>query len=112
MQYVLRDQRGYTNYYKGVESMKIGMILDTEYPDDARITNQCDELTKYNHEVHLFCLSYKKSFVNNEIINKINVHRYYCNKLTYKLSALANDLSLYSIFLSKKILKFIKNSEF
>ena len=83
--------------------MKIGMILDAEYPDDARITNQCDELTKYNHEVHLFCLSYKKSFVNNEIIKKINVHRYYCNKLTYKLSALANDLSLYSIFLSKKI---------
>ena len=41
--------------------MKIGMILDAEYPDDARITNQCDELTKYNHEVHLFCLSYKKS---------------------------------------------------
>ena len=91
--------------------MKIGMILDAEYPDDARITNQCDELTKYNHEVHLFCLSYKKSFVNNEIINRINVHRYYCNKLTYKLSALANDLSLYSIFLSKKILEFIKNSE-
>ena len=90
--------------------MKIGMILDAEYPDDARITNQCDELTKYNHEVHLFCLSYKKSFVNNEIINKINVHRYYCSKLTYKLSALANDLSLYSIFLSKKILKFIENS--
>ena len=91
--------------------MKIGMILDAEYPDDARITNQCDELTKYNHEVHLFCLSYKKSFVNNETIKKINVHRYYCNKLTYKLSALANDLSLYSVFLSKKILKFIKNSE-
>ena len=34
--------------------MKIGMILDAEYPDDARITNQCDELTKYNHEVHYF----------------------------------------------------------
>ena len=86
------------------------MILDAEYPDDARITNQCDELTKYNHEVHLFCLSYKKSFVNSERIKKINVHRFYCNKLTYKLSALANDLSLYSIFLSKKILKFIENS--
>ena len=90
--------------------MKIGMILDAEYPDDARITNQCDELTKYNHEVHLFCLSYKKQYVNNELINKINVHRYYCNKLTHKLSALANDLSLYSVILSKKILKFIENS--
>ena len=42
--------------------MKIGMILDAEYPDDARITNQCDELTKQNHEIHLFCLSYKKIY--------------------------------------------------
>ena len=33
--------------------MKIGMILDAEYPDDARITNQCDELTKYLSLIHI-----------------------------------------------------------
>ena len=78
--------------------MKIGMILDSTYPDDARVTNECAELLKNKHEIHLFCLSFKKPFVKNEIINQINVHRYYCSKLTYKLSALANDISLYVNF--------------
>ena len=66
--------------------MKIGMILDSVYPDDARITNQCDELIKKNHEIHLFCLSFNRVFIENEVINKINIHRYYCSKITYKLS--------------------------
>ena len=86
------------------------MILDSQYPDDARITNQCQELLKYNHEIHLFCLSFKKPFVKNEIINQINVHRYYCSKLTYKLSALANDVSLYGIILKNNIKDFVENT--
>ena len=86
------------------------MILDSQYPDDARITNQCQELLKYNHEIHLFCLSFKKPFVKNEIINQINVHRYYCSKLTYKLSALANDVSLYGSILKNNIKGFVENT--
>ena len=86
------------------------MILDSQYPDDARITNQCQELLKYNHEIHLFCLSFKKPFVKNEIINQINVHRYYCSKLTYKLSALANDVSLYGSILKNNIKDFVENT--
>ena len=86
------------------------MILDSQYPDDARITNQCQELLKYNHEIHLFCLSFKKPFVKNEIINQINVHRYYCSKLTYKLSALANDVSLYGSVLKNNIEGFVENT--
>ena len=91
--------------------MKIGMILDSTYPDDARVTNECAELLKNKHEIHLFCLSFKKPFVKNEIINKINIHRYYCSKLTYKLSALANDISLYGNNLKNKLIDFIENSE-
>ena len=91
--------------------MKIGMILDSSYPDDARITNECAELIKKKHEIHLFCLSFKKPFVKNEIINQINVHRYHCSKLTYKLSALANDISLYGNILKNKLVDFIKKSE-
>ena len=91
--------------------MKIGMILDSAYPDDARVTNECTELLKNKHEIHLFCLSFKKDFVKNEIINQINVHRYYCSKLTYKLSALANDISLYGNILKNKLNDFIKKSE-
>ena len=91
--------------------MKIGMILDSVYPDDARITNQCDELIKKNHEIHLFCLSYSHGFIENEVINKINIHRYYCSKITYKLSALANDINLYNNILKNKIIDFIRKTK-
>ena len=87
------------------------MILDSSYPDDARITNECAELIKKKHEIHLFCLSFKKPFVKNEIINQINVHRYHCSKLTYKLSALANDIGLYGFILKNKIRDFVENSD-
>ena len=91
--------------------MKIGMILDSVYPDDARITNQCDELIKKNHEIHLFCLSFNNVFIENEVINKINIHRYYCSKITYKLSALANDINLYNNILKNKIIDFIRKTK-
>ena len=91
--------------------MKIGMILDSTYPDDARVTNECAELLKNKHEIHLFCLSFKKPFVKNEVINQINVHRYHCSKLTYKLSALANDIGLYGFILKNKIRDFVENSD-
>ena len=91
--------------------MKIGMILDSVYPDDARITNQCDELIKKNHEIHLFCLSFNQVFIENEIIDKINIHRYYCSKITYKLSALANDINLYNNILKNKIIDFIRKTK-
>ena len=91
--------------------MKIGMILDSTYPDDARVTNECAELLKNKHEIHLFCLCFKKPFVKNEVINQINVHRYHCSKLIYKLSALANDIGLYGVILKNKIKDFVENSE-
>lgn len=83
--------------------MRIGMILDAEYPNDARISNECESLIKAGHEIFLFCLSYNKSFIRQEIINQINVRRYFCSKISYKLSALANDLSLYSNIMFSKI---------
>ena len=91
--------------------MKIGMILDSTYPDDARVTNECAELLKNKHEIHLFCLCFKKPFVKNEVVNQINVHRYHCSKLTYKLSALANDIGLYGFILKNKIRDFVENSD-
>ena len=66
--------------------MRIGMILDAEYPNDARISNECESLIKAGHEIFLFCLSYNKSFIRQEIINQINVRRYFCSKISYKLS--------------------------
>ena len=70
--------------------MRIGMILDAEYPNDARISNECESLIKAGHEIFLFCLSYNKSFIRQEIINQINEEKngktiflffYYCEPL-------------------------------
>ena len=91
--------------------MRIGMILDAEYPNDARISNECESLIKAGHEIFLFCLSYNKSFIRKEIINQINVRRYFCSKISYKLSALANDLSLYSNIMFSKIHDFVVTND-
>ena len=87
------------------------MILDAIYPSDARVTNECEELIKNGHEIYLFCLSYQKDYIKNEIINDIKVRRYYCSSFIYKLSALANDFPFYSILMKSKIKDFVlKNS--
>ena len=36
------------------------MILDAPFPDDARVSNESDELIKRWHEIFLFCISYKQ----------------------------------------------------
>ena len=90
--------------------MKIGMILDAPYPIDPRVTNEAKALISSGNEVFLFCLSYDKTFKKNEVINGINVFRFYCSWLTYKLSALAYTFPFYKWIMSKKIIKFIKES--
>ena len=90
--------------------MKLGMILDAPFPDDARVSNECDELIKSGHEIFLFCLSYKKKFQKIEVYNGINIRRYFCSKIVYKSSALANDLPFYTIKMKKKIRHFVVNN--
>ena len=90
--------------------MKLGMILDAPFPDDARVSNECDELIKSGHEIFLFCLSYKKKFQKIEVYNGINIRRYFCSKIAYKSSALANDLPFYTIKMKKKIRHFVVNN--
>ena len=43
--------------------MRIGMILDAPFPDDARVSNECDEIIKRGHEIFLFCLSNKQKLL-------------------------------------------------
>ena len=91
--------------------MRIGMILDAPFPDDARVSNECDELIKRGHEIFLFCLSYKQKFLKEEVYDGINIRRYFCSKLVYKSSALANDLPFYNMNMAKKIRHFVKNNQ-
>ncbi|MGY8945619.1 MAG: glycosyltransferase [Flavobacteriales bacterium] len=90
--------------------MKIGMILDAPYPPDPRVTNEAKALIKSGNEISLFCLSFKKPFIKREVINGINIERFYCSWITFKLSALAYTFPFYKWIMSKKIKFFIKSN--
>ncbi len=84
------------------------MILDNDFPPDPRVENEARVLIDAGMEVHLFAFSYSKDFVKQEIYKGIQVHRYYCGKLLYKLSALAYTFPFYHILLKKPIAEFIR----
>ena len=87
--------------------MRIGMILDAVFPPDPRVENEAISLIEAGHVVFLFCLHYGNQ-KQCEIINGIHVKRYVSNKIEYKLSALAYTIPLYTIFMKRKIINFIK----
>ncbi len=88
--------------------MKIGMILDAEFPPDPRVENEAISLVNSGFEVYLFCLSYNDSL--DEDYKGIHICRYPTNKLIYKLSALAYTIPFYTNIMSKKIEDFIKKT--
>ena len=90
--------------------MRIGMILDAPYPTDPRVTHEAEALLEAGHEVFLFCFSFEKKHIPNESVLNIEVRRYYCSKLLYKLSALAYSIPFYKICVAKKIRHFIKSN--
>ena len=90
--------------------MKIGMILDAPFPIDPRVSNEASALISAGHEVYLFCLSYSKKFIKKEVIDSINIRRYYCSKLNYKFSALAYTFPYYKINMSRKINNFLNSN--
>ena len=90
--------------------MKIGMILDAPFPIDPRVSNEASALISAGHEVYLFCLSYSKKLIKKEVIDSINIRRYYCSKLTYKFSALAYTFPYYKINMSRKINNFLNSN--
>jgi glycosyltransferase involved in cell wall biosynthesis len=89
--------------------MKIGMLLETTYPPDARIDNEASFLINQGHEVHLFNLNYKK-LPEREEIRQMKIYRYAASKLIYKLSALAYDWPFYHQLIKNKIAAFIEES--
>ena len=86
--------------------MKIGMILDQEFPPDPRVQNEAISLIKAGHEVFLFCLHYG-SKKQKENIEEIQVRRYFSTNLEYKLSALAYTFPFYKLLMFSKIEHFI-----
>ena len=54
--------------------MKIGMVLQADFPPDIRVEKEAQSLLKAGHEVHLLCRNRQKKTVD-EIIDGIHVHR-------------------------------------
>ena len=90
--------------------MRIGMILDAPFPIDPRVSNEASALISAGHDIYLFCLSYSKEFIEKEVIDSINIRRYYCSRLTYKFSALAYTVPFYKIVMSRKINNFLNTN--
>lgn len=90
--------------------MRIGMILDQQFPPDPRVENEAIALINAGHEVFLFCLDFSGSS-KNEVYKGVQVRRYASNSFQYKLSALAYDFPLYFFFMKKRIKHFIESTK-
>jgi glycosyltransferase involved in cell wall biosynthesis len=87
--------------------MRIGMILDSDFPPDSRVENEAISLINAGHDVYLFSLSYKSFEKQKENINGIEVRRYKANSLIYKLSAIAYPFPFYHWLLVTNLRDFI-----
>jgi len=87
-------------------ALRIGMILDTDFPPDSRVESEAVSLVEEGFEVYLFSLSFKNR-KKQENIRGIKVIRYPASKITYKLSALAYSIPLYHNIVAKKISHFL-----
>lgn len=91
--------------------MRIGMILDSDFPPDSRVENEAVSLIKAGHEVFLFSLSYRNFTSRKENINGIEVRRYKASRLIYKLSAIAYPYPLYHWMLLSMLRDFVQENE-
>lgn len=91
--------------------MKIGMILESDFPPDPRVENEAISLIEAGNVVFLLCLSFKNIRLN-EIINGINVHRFYLKREFYKkLRVLILNFPLYNMLWKNKIIEFVKKQK-
>lgn len=90
--------------------MRIGMILDADFPPDPRVENEAVTLIEKGFEVFLFCFDYSGQAIKTEEIKGIQVRRYYCSPLVYKLSAWAYTFPFYHWVTQKWIAHFLKEN--
>lgn len=93
------------------EFMRIGMILDDTFPPDARVENEAVTLVKEGHEVFLYCHDYEGDKPKEEVIQGIEVRRYFVPQIIYKLSALAYTLPLYHLHQKRVIREFLTTNQ-
>jgi glycosyltransferase involved in cell wall biosynthesis len=87
--------------------MKIGMVLDREFPPDDRVEKEARSLINAGHQVYLLCFRFGKE-ATQESYRNINVQRVYMPKFLFKkLSPLILTFPFYHWYWKVKIRRFI-----
>jgi len=89
--------------------MRIGMILDKEFPPDERVENEALILLEGGHEVYVLCYGYSRSQTKIENYRGIVIQRIPTSKCLIKRLRVFQhpSLNLYKNFWERKVKKFV-----
>ncbi len=89
--------------------MRIGFVVDNEYNNDPRVSNEAKALQRAGFDVHVLCFNFG-GYQSDEPVNGIQVHRVYMPKrLKNILFGIVNTIPLYHYYWRNKIINFIRN---
>src|SRR5690625_2535277 len=95
--------------------MRIGMIMDTPFPPDARVENEARTLIGAGHEVVLFTVDYPGGVhpagvsMTRDAFEGIRIVRHSGSRLMYKLSALVYSVPFWRWWITPHISRFIES---
>jgi glycosyltransferase involved in cell wall biosynthesis len=91
--------------------MRIGLIVDNEYNNDPRVSNEAKALHRAGFNVKVLCFNYG-SYKNKESVDGVSVTRVKINKkLKNFLFGIMNSLPVYHYFWKNKIVRFIRREK-
>lgn len=91
--------------------MRVGMILDNQYPPDPRVENEADRLIQAGHEVVLFCLDYDNIKPKQEVLNGVKVCRVRLHPFLEKFSILSYSIPVFPIILLFPLWRFLNQED-
>lgn len=93
-----------------MSKIKIGMLLDVEFPPDLRVENEMRSLAAAGYDVHLLCYDFSGTKPPTEIFDEnIAVHRFQISKNFHnKFNVVALSFPIYFHFWTKQAAKFVE----
>ncbi len=89
--------------------MRIGMIMDTPFPPDARVENEAITLVDNGYEVYLFHIDYEGRPAREEY-EGVQIYRVKGSRFLYKMSALAYTVPYFRWSVQGEIRRFIQET--
>ncbi len=93
--------------------MKIGMILDHEFPPDIRVENEAATLLENGYAVDILCFTHSEQKKGKDLYNGFTLHRLYKSKTWVKKGrALVNTpFDIYTPYWCKQIRNFVESEK-